>query len=90
MDDVVDNFSVLSTGVACKLAQRGYKEARWRQLYEAICLIYKLEARFYEGMDVHEREDSFRMVKINSLGSLDQESSLNLRRQLETHCNGLI
>lgn len=29
MDDVVDNFSVLSSGVACKLAKKTYKEAKW-------------------------------------------------------------
>lgn len=80
MDDVVDNFSVLSTGVACKLAQRGYKEARWAKLYEAMCLIYKMESRFYEALREHEKDDSFRLVKINSLGSLDQETSFNLRR----------
>lgn len=47
IDDVVDNFSSLSTGVVDRLA-RPYNEPRWRTFFECLCFIYDLEGQFYE------------------------------------------
>jgi hypothetical protein len=76
MDDVVDNFSVLSTGVARHTASKVYEGnlTRWSKLYEALCLVYKLEERFYDHLKEDNIEESFRLVKINTIGSAERES----------------
>lgn len=47
MDEVIDCFSALPTGVAAKLSRHDYNLPKWKTLYEAFCLIYELEDFYY-------------------------------------------
>jgi hypothetical protein len=42
-DDVVDNFSSLPVGVACKISKTDYSDEKWKAFYQALCLIFDIE-----------------------------------------------
>ena len=43
LDDVVDNFSALPTGVALKVAQKPYNEEKWSKFFDSLIFLYHLE-----------------------------------------------
>ena len=71
LDDVVDNFSVLPTGVAMKLAQNTYTHSKWKVLYDSLCLIFDLE-HFY--FCKKEAEVSFRITSNGSSKTTEDEN----------------
>lgn len=83
LDDVVDNFSVLCTGVAQKLSKYTYQEEKWYLFYECLKLVYEIESILYEKLDYNEeRVDSFKLVNEGD-GSLKQKmGNVTLQRNL--------
>ena len=47
IDEVIDNFSALPTGVAEKLSKHSYSASKWRAFFNSLCLIYDLERKSF-------------------------------------------
>lgn len=51
LDEVVDCFSALPTGVATRLSKVKYDLPKWKTFYEGLCLIYEIEAFYHQHND---------------------------------------
>lgn len=57
LDDVVENMSSLSVGIAMKYAVNQYTEDKWKKMYENLWLLYQLEDILYSKLKDSEKED---------------------------------
>jgi hypothetical protein len=55
VDEVIDCFSALPTGVAARLSKFNYKVPKWKTFYKCLCLIYEIEAYYFQ---INEREEN--------------------------------
>jgi len=54
VDEVIDCFSALPTGVATRLSKVNYKIPKWETFYKCLCLIYEIEAFYHAITDKEE------------------------------------
>ena len=55
LDDTVDLFGNLATGVASQLAKVDYETKQYRQFYESMLYIFAYESELYEGLSEDEK-----------------------------------
>lgn len=56
-DDVVDNYSSLSVGVATKYAVNTYTGVKWESFFQGLCLLYEVEDLLFSRLSTLDREN---------------------------------
>ena len=56
MDDTVDEFGNLATGVSQKLAKHDYNSEKYQQFYKTILYVYKHERQIYNKLSSEEKD----------------------------------
>ena len=50
MDDTIDEFGNLATGVVAKLAKTDYTTEKYKQFYKSILYLYNYERQLYDNL----------------------------------------
>ena len=50
MDDTIDEFGNLATGVVSQLAQNDYTTEQYKQFYKSILYVYNYERQLYNAL----------------------------------------
>ena len=77
MDDTVDEFGNLATGVAQKLAKHDYTSEKYKQFHKTILYVYTHERQLYNKLSSEEKDGLCRNIadKIEEL-----ETQIELKR----------
>ena len=72
MDDTIDEFGNLATGVVSQLAKTDYTAKQYRQFYKSILYVYNYERQLYNGLTQNEK-DNLNQQLIKNVAEVENE-----------------
>ena len=84
MDDTIDEFGNLATGVVAQLAKTDYTVKQYKQFYKSILYIYNYERQLYNGLTQDEK-DNLNQQLIKKVAEVENELGQNNTRAAESN-----